>query len=89
MVESAILAARRAHITDDVQRTVIAQQVVPLEPVRQLVNALQINAKQPPYRLGRRLNAVEEYIFVPLICACPDDVPLVANNVDQLKLFEH
>jgi hypothetical protein len=79
---------RRIRVTYDVDRAAIAQQVVKLRAIREFVDPGQIDEQQPTHVLGRSVEAIEVHRFEAMVGPHTYDVPLVADDVDQLELLE-
>ena len=76
-------------VAHDVDRADVAQQMIPLRPFGEFVDAVQIDQQQP-----RRINvggieAIEVYGLFALVGAHAHEITLVTHHVDQLELLEH
>src|SRR5688572_14864854 len=83
------LSPRPVRIAEDVQRAVVAQQVVELGRLGEFIDAVQVDQEQPPARLWACAYAVSVNRFASVIGAHADQVALGSDDVDELELLEH
>src|ERR1700745_3574491 len=76
------------RITHDVDCAAIAQQMVELRALIELINPTEIDQKKPARIFGRRPDAVEIHVVAPVIRAHTHKIPFVAYYVDQFELPE-
>src|SRR5262245_39844626 len=75
-------------IAHDIDRAVVAEQMVKLGSIRKLVDSFQVDQEQPARKLGRYTDAVKKDILFTVIGANPHQIALIPDNIDQLKLPE-
>src|SRR5262249_51718714 len=75
-------------VAHDVDRAAVSQQMIPLRPFGEFVDAVQIHQQKPPRINVRGIEAIEVYGFVAIVGAYSHEITLVTHHVDQLELLE-
>src|SRR5215831_9018406 len=75
-------------VPHDVDRAAVSQQMIPLRPFGEFVDAAQIHQQKPPRINVRGIEAIEVYGFVAIVGAHSHEITLVTHHVDQLELLE-
>src|SRR5262249_3707454 len=86
-VEAAHLAGHPC-IAHDVDGATVRQKMVPLRPVRKLVNSIQVDPEQFARPVGRRADVVHIDVFIPEIGSHAYKIALVADDINQFELLE-
>src|SRR5262245_48495598 len=83
------LAAGSVGVADDVDGAAVAQKMIKLRPIGELVDPIQVDQQKPAQILGRGIEAIEVHRLLAIIGAHTHDVALVTHRIDQLELLEH
>src|SRR5262249_2797879 len=75
-------------IAHDIDRAVIAEQMVKLGSIRKFIDSFQVDQEQPARKLGCYPDAVKKNILFTVIGANPHQIALIPDNIDQLELLE-
>src|SRR5215475_5167439 len=76
------------RVADDVDRAAVAQQVIELRPIGELIDPGEVDQQQPACIVGRCVETIEVHRLAAVVGAHAHEVSLVTHNVDQLKLLE-
>src|SRR5262245_36279805 len=82
------LPTRGVRVAYDVNRATVAQQMIELRPIGQLIDPLQVYHQQPACVIDRGVQTVEVDRLPAVIGAPAHDIALVAHHIDQFELLE-
>ena len=82
------LPPRCLGIAHDIRGATVAQQMVVLGMIREFVDLRDVDQKQAPGRFCGNFDWIEINFFAAVVCSHTDEVAFIADNVDQLELFE-